>query len=1104
MQRDAGLIMGRAKLRLRLCAVVRITSYTPAPTFFLSLAMASDLHRLGVSLSLTEEAEAGLVLPTGLWHSDPLNRGHFVGQMLARSPWAYDKQILVLAPVEASDDSALINLDLCEFHVHIHGLPLGKMTKEIATFIGNKLGKFKDVDLDGNGEVWGSSVRMRDALDITKPLTRALKVRTMLGDEHLISFSYEWLPNFCYFCGCLGHLGRQCDVYFESYFKNLRHNPPFRGWLQVIALMSSRHRNSGLASQCHPQPQPKLNSSRKRQLIDEEVDVVDLEIRGPRKGVGGSWTIRTLGRLIRGNNPSLVSLAETKCSVRRIELLKRQLDMNGIGIPAVGKSGGLARLVNLFGDLLEYMGNQTLVGGITCGLFCLGYMANLVVLGCVWVILNEILGNSEKRGGPPRLNWQMRNFRNALLECDLHDMGYIGDPFMWSNRQLAPHKQTCSDHKVLLIHLFDRQTLRSEGSRPWRFEAAWLQSEQCEKVVADSWAQNGGNVLSPGLSHHLELCQQNLKRWSSQVFKEEVAAQEETRWKQRSKELWLKEGDRNTSFFHRRASNRFHTNRIRTIQNAQEVWVDSEKGILECFVSHFQGVYASSRPSLDDIARGTECLCQAVDASIARDLMQPYTAEEVSRALFQMAPLKSPGPEGMNSTHLVLIPKCRLISDILLAFEINHFLNSISKRGPVSFSFMLGDKQFGSLVLETVLLQGDPLSPYLFLLCTKTFSSLLQVAEREGRLQGVSICRASPSISHLLFTDDTLIFCRASTKSTRAVLDVLEVYRWVSGQEINFSKSSVAFSRNMGEDVSSYVVKALTVRRENKMELYLGLPSKVSRSKKALLSTIRDRAFGYPVARNTEHDWVSAAPFVQPCHIGQAVVATLEIRVWHDPWLSRPRSFRPITPLPPDLASIRVSDLIDLVSKDWWVERVQQLFWPCDSTAILATPLNRVGETDLLVWHYSKDGSFSVRSAYHLALSLEDNPSSSSLAEGEVSWWRKVWQARVPNKVKVFVWRACVNALPTEMNLKKRIQNLQVVCPFCQAEFEDGLHTLFLLRWTPRGWVFSSVCVGQSDGSVIVKQWTGKVLLLCKSLPLQLNILIPSLVKLQPPQRLGP
>ncbi|KAL0440163.1 UNVERIFIED_CONTAM: hypothetical protein Slati_2499300 [Sesamum latifolium] len=62
------------------------------------------------------------------------------------------------------------------------------------------------------------------------------------------------------------------------------------------------------------------------------------------QGLGGPWTIRTLGGLIRENNPSLVFLAETKCSTRLIESLKRQFDMNGIGIPSVGKSGGLAVL----------------------------------------------------------------------------------------------------------------------------------------------------------------------------------------------------------------------------------------------------------------------------------------------------------------------------------------------------------------------------------------------------------------------------------------------------------------------------------------------------------------------------------------------------------------------------------------------------------------------------------------------------------------------------------------------------------------------------------------------------------------------------------------
>ncbi|KAK4415825.1 hypothetical protein Salat_2689900 [Sesamum alatum] len=91
----------------------------------------------------------------------------------------------------------LLKLRECEFYVHIHGLPLGEMMKEIASFIGNKLGHFKK---------------------------RALKIRTVLGDEQLISFTYERLPNFC---RRLGHLSRLCELQFQEGFCDPGDNPPF-------------------------------------------------------------------------------------------------------------------------------------------------------------------------------------------------------------------------------------------------------------------------------------------------------------------------------------------------------------------------------------------------------------------------------------------------------------------------------------------------------------------------------------------------------------------------------------------------------------------------------------------------------------------------------------------------------------------------------------------------------------------------------------------------------------------------------------------------------------------------------------------------------------
>ena len=79
-----------------------------------------------------------------------------------------------------------------------------------------------------------------------------------------------------------------------------------------------------------------------------------------------------------------------------------------------------------------------------------------------------------------------------------------------------------------------------------------------------------------------------------------------------------------------------------------------------------------------------------------------------------------------------------------------------------SFSVRINGKAYGNIIPSRGLCQGDPLSPYLLLLCAEGFTSLLSKAEAEGRLHGVQICRRAPSISNLLFANDSLIFCQAN------------------------------------------------------------------------------------------------------------------------------------------------------------------------------------------------------------------------------------------------------------------------------------------------------------------------------------------------------
>jgi hypothetical protein len=96
--------------------------------------------------------------------------------------------------------------------------------------------------------------------------------------------------------------------------------------------------------------------------------------------------------------------------------------------------------------------------------------------------------------------------------------------------------------------------------------------------------------------------------------------------------------------------------------------------------------------------------------------------------------------------------------------------------------------------------QGDPLSPYLFLLVADRLSVLLKHYEAMGWLEGLKVCRRAPGITHLLFADDSLLFFRANAAHASNVKTALTVFERNTGQLLSLSKSSLFVHEGRSED----------------------------------------------------------------------------------------------------------------------------------------------------------------------------------------------------------------------------------------------------------------------------------------------------------------
>jgi hypothetical protein len=157
-----------------------------------------------------------------------------------------------------------------------------------------------------------------------------------------------------------------------------------------------------------------------------------------------------------------------------------------------------------------------------------------------------------------------------------------------------------------------------------------------------------------------------------------------------------------------------------------------------------------------------------------------------------------------------------------------------------SFSILLNGSPFGLFSPKRGLRQGDPLSPFLFILGSEVLSRLLLKEERLGNIKGMKIARSSPAINHLLFADDLLLFGKASILEATSIKGCLDKYCSWLGQSINSRKSSIRFSKNTKPTTSSYILNILPFNPNPTCSIYLGLPILMGRSKREAFQSIID------------------------------------------------------------------------------------------------------------------------------------------------------------------------------------------------------------------------------------------------------------------------
>jgi hypothetical protein len=139
----------------------------------------------------------------------------------------------------------------------------------------------------------------------------------------------------------------------------------------------------------------------------------------------------------------------------------------------------------------------------------------------------------------------------------------------------------------------------------------------------------------------------------------------------------------------------------------------------------------------------------------------------------------------------------------------------------VSFSVLFNGTKLEEFKPSRGIRQGDPISPYLFLIAAEGLSCLVSHSSQSSNQSGIKVASSAPSVNHLLFADDSLLFFKANGEGANEISESLDLYCKASGQRINLDKSSIFFSKGCPNLVRQEVKGILNVPNESLSEEYL-------------------------------------------------------------------------------------------------------------------------------------------------------------------------------------------------------------------------------------------------------------------------------------------